>query len=681
MSQARKIVGVDVGGTFTDVFFLDESTGACTVAKVPTSKPDQSAGFLAGIKAEVADFADISTVIHGTTVATNALLEKKGALTGIITTAGFRDTLEMRRRDRPHTWGLWGQFTPVVDRDMRLEVAERTLADGSCHTAVDPGEVEAAARQLLASGAEAVAIVFINAYANAANEQAALAAVKNVWPNDYVVTSHEILPEIREFERTSTTTLNAYLQPAIADYLRRLEGALGVENFAGEVLIVQSNGGVMSLDTACERPIRTALSGPAAGVIASAYIAGNAGFPNVITCDMGGTSFDVSLVVDGESALTTQASVDFGMVIRTPMIEMTTIGAGGGSIAWVDRGGLLQIGPESAGSDPGPVCYGAGNTRPTVTDANVVLGRINADRPIGGALERLDVDAARNAIMAAVGTPLGLDVMTAAEAIVRVANARMAGAIRLVSIERGHNPSDFVAMPFGGGGALHAGALIKDVGLKAAVVPLYPGVTSALGCTVADMRHDFVQTLNTMLDDLDTAALTVMIESFAATGHQLLAKAAVSFAGQSTVFALDMSYLGQTHTVDVTLPVDAAIDTDVIRSSFEARYRTVFGKPLSGIAIRVLNLRVAVIGHRNKLDLKLLAPKIAAGVDAQTGERAVWADGGWHQAAIYERPLLAVGATIAGPALLEQTDTTIFVDPGLSATVDQFGNLIIRQQD
>ena len=217
MSQARKIVGVDVGGTFTDVFFLDESTGACTVAKVPTSKPDQSAGFLAGVKAEVADFADISTVIHGTTMATNALLEKKGAPTGIITTAGFRDTLEMRRRDRPHTWGLWGQFTPVVDRDMRLEVTERTLADGSCHTAVDPGEVEAAARQLLASGAEAVAIVFINAYANAANEQAALAAVKNVWPNDYVVTSHEMLPEIREFERTSTTTLNAYLQPAIAD--------------------------------------------------------------------------------------------------------------------------------------------------------------------------------------------------------------------------------------------------------------------------------------------------------------------------------------------------------------------------------------------------------------------------------------------------------------------------------
>jgi N-methylhydantoinase A len=681
MSAPRKIVGVDVGGTFTDVFFLDEQTGACDIAKVPTSRPDQSAGFLAGIRAQIADFTEIATVVHGTTVATNALLEKKGARTGIITTAGFRDTIEMRRRDRPHTWGLWGQFTPVVPRDLRVEVQERTLADGSCHIAVDGDEVQAAARQLLADGVEAVAIVFINAYANAANEQAARAAVKNVWPNEYVVTSHEILPEIREFERTSTTTLNAYLQPPIADYLRRLEDALKTEDFAGEVLIVQSNGGVMSLDTACQRPIRTALSGPAAGVIASAYIANTAGFPNIITCDMGGTSFDVSLVVDGQSALTTQAAVDFGMVIRTPMIEMTTIGAGGGSIAWVDRGGLLQIGPESAGSDPGPVCYGAGNARPTVTDANVVLGRINADRPIGGALAALDVAAARRAIMTDVGSPLGLDVMTAAEAIVRVANARMAGAIRLVSIERGHNPSDFVAMPFGGGGALHAGALIKDVGLKAAVVPLYPGVTSALGCTVADMRHDFVQTLNSMLADLDIAHLTVLIDKFTADGNQLLQSAAVSFAGTRRVYSLDMSYLGQTHTVDVSLPTDAVLDRDLIQQTFEARYQVVFGKPLTGIAIRVLNLRVAVIGQRNKLDLKLLAPRIAPGVDAQIGSRQIWADGDWHEAAVYERPLLAVGAEIAGPALLEQADTTIFVDPGLMAVVDCFGNLIISRQD
>ncbi|MEC9215647.1 MAG: hydantoinase/oxoprolinase family protein, partial [Pseudomonadota bacterium] len=602
MSAPRVIVGVDVGGTFTDVFFLDEAAGTTAIAKVPTTKPDQSAGFLDGIRAEVSDFATIATVVHGTTVATNALLEKNGARTGIITTAGFRDVLEMRRRDRPQTWGLWGQFSPVVPRDLRLEVAERTLADGTRHTEIDPAEVAEAARALRARGVEAVAIVFINAYANPANERAALAAVKAVWPNEYIVTSHEILPEIREFERTSTTTLNAYLQPPIATYLRRLEDALRAEACDGDVLIVQSNGGVMTLETACQRPIRTALSGPAAGVIASAHIAEKAGFPNVITCDMGGTSFDVSLVVDGASTLTAQAAVDFGMVVRTPMIEMTTIGAGGGSIAWVDRGGLLQIGPESAGSDPGPACYGAGNARPTVTDANLVLGRINPARPIGGKLAALDMAAAQAAIMAEVGTPLGLDVLAAADAIVRVANARMAGAIRLVSIERGHNPTDFVAMPFGGGGALHAGALIKDIGLKAAVVPMYPGVISALGCTIADMRHDFIQTLNGMLDTIDTDAIAAKAAELAAAGDRLLDEARVAFAGRETIVAFDMSYVGQTHTVDVTLPAGAAIDRATIAAAFEARYRAVFAKPLTGIAIRILNLRVSVIGRRDKLD-------------------------------------------------------------------------------
>ena len=450
--SSRYVIGVDVGGTFTDVFFLDEATGRCEVAKVPSTVDDQSKGFIEGIRQRVADFAEVATVVHGTTVGTNALLERKGARTGIITTAGFRDVLEMRRRDRPQTWGLWGQFEPVVPRDMRLEVPERTLADGTIHTAVDPDDVKAAARQLLASGAESVCIVFINSYANASNEQLALEALRSVWPNEYVEASSNILPEIREFERTSTTALNAYLQPPIGSYLRKLEDALRGDGFEGQVLIVQSNGGVMTVDTARQLPIRTALSGPAAGVIASAYIATEAGFPNVVTCDMGGTSFDVSLVADGESALAAQTNIDFGMTVRTPMIEMTTLGAGGGSIAWVDRGGLLQVGPESAGSNPGPVCYAQGNGRPTVTDANVVLGRINAAKPIGGKLDHLDVDAAKAAIEEHVAVPLGLDVMAAAEAIIRVANSKMAGAIRLVSIERGFDPKKFTAMPLAAAG-------------------------------------------------------------------------------------------------------------------------------------------------------------------------------------------------------------------------------------
>ncbi len=685
-ARPKYVIGVDVGGTFTDVFFLDEENGRCDVAKVPSTRPDQSVGFIEGIRARAEDFSEIATVVHGTTVGTNALLERKGARTGIITTEGFRDALEMRRRDRPRTWGLWGQFEPVVPRDLRLEVPERTLADGTVHAPVNGDDVKARARDLLAAGAESVCIVFINAYANPENERRALEALRAVWPNDHVVASSDILPEIREFERTSTATLNAYLQPPVGNYLQRLEQALAADGFAGRVLIVQSNGGVMSVDTARQRPIRTALSGPAAGVIAGAHIATSAGFPNVITCDMGGTSFDVSLVAGGESTLAAETAIDFGMVVRTPMIEITTIGAGGGSIAWVDRGGLLQIGPESAGSDPGPVCYGLGNERPTVTDANLVLGRINADRPIGGKLARLDVEAAKRAIAQHVGEPLGLGAMQAAEAVIRVANSRMAGAIRLVSVERGHNPGDFAAMPFGGGGALHAGALIKEVGLKSAIVPRYPGVTSALGCTIADMRHDFVQTVNGMLETLDLAALNGRMAELAKAGLAMLDEAGVRFDGSDVLFELDMSYLGQTHTVDVTLPVPyengaVAATREGIGRAFETRYREVYGRPLEGIAVRVLNLRVSVIGRRPKFDLKLLAPEGETDVrSARIGARQVWVDGDWHEAAIYERLQVPAGSVIAGPALLEQPDTTIFVEPDLEGRVDAFGNLVIARK-
>ncbi|MBL6623137.1 MAG: hydantoinase/oxoprolinase family protein, partial [Alphaproteobacteria bacterium] len=506
-SKARYIIGIDVGGTFTDLFFVDRQTGAAFTGKLPSTVEDQSIGLVEGISRQLDDFADIDTIVHGTTVGTNALLERKGTRTGLITTAGFEDVLEMRRRDRPHTWGLRGGYQPVISRDLRLGVAERTLADGKIETELDGEAVKQAARQLLEAGCEGVCIAFINAYANGANEQAAAEIVRQIWPNDHVTVSSDILPEIREFERVSTAVLNAYLQPRMAHYLNRLDSQARGRDFAGDILIVQSNGGVMSIDSAASQPVRTALSGPAAGVIAASFIGQSAGFDNLITCDMGGTSFDVSVIAEGRSALAAQSSIDFGMVVRTPMIEITTIGAGGGSIAWIDGAGLLQIGPQSAGSNPGPVCYGLGNTEPTVTDANLLLGRINADKPIGGKLDRLDVEAARQAIKQKIADPLGITEMEAAEAIIQVANARMAGAIRIVSIERGHDPAKFAAMPFGGGGALHIGALIREVGLKSGLVPRYPGVTSALGCVIADMRHDAVRTVNQMLAQLDEAQL------------------------------------------------------------------------------------------------------------------------------------------------------------------------------
>ena len=548
------MIGVDVGGTFTDLFFFDAQTGQFQTAKVPSNRGNEAVGFIEGLQ-KLGPIAGFSSIVHGTTVGTNALLERKGARIGVITTRGFRDVLEMRRRDRPKTWGLWGDFTPIADRDMRLEVSERVLADGAIHQPVDLAQVRGAAQELLAKGAEAVAVIFINAYANAANEQAAVEAVRALWPNDNVIASSEILPEIREFERASTTALNAYLQPVVGSYLARLQSALDRDGFNGSFHIVQSNGGVMSTATARRLPIRTALSGPAAGVIAAGAIAKAAGFDNVITGDLGGTSFDVSLIAGGRSVLAAQTTIDFGLVIRTPMIEISTIGAGGGSIAHVDKGGMLQVGPESAGSVPGPVCYAQGNDRPTLTDANVVLGRINAARPIGGKLASLDVEAAKRAIARHVAEPLSIDVMAAAEAIVRVANARMAGAIRLVSIERGHDPTRFTIMPFGGGGALHAGALVHEVGLSSALVPRFPGITSALGCVIADLRHDEVQTVNVLVDDLDVAAFDALMVRLGRKATAVVEQAGIEVDTIDVIYELDMHYLGQTHTISVPLPV------------------------------------------------------------------------------------------------------------------------------
>ncbi len=680
MTAGPFVVGVDVGGTYTDVFVLNAVTGAVSVTKVPSTRDDQSRGFVEGIAQRIADFAGISTVIHGTTVGTNALLERKGARTGIITTEGFRDVLEMRRRDRPTTWGLKGSFEPVVERTNRLEVRERVLADGSVLQPVDTDEVKQRATELVAAGCEAVCVFFVNGYANRSNEMLAVEAVRSVWPNPYVTAATEILPEIREFERLSTATLNAYLQPVVSSYLDRLTSGLNDRSFNGDVLIVQSNGGVMSVDSAKHYPVRTALSGPAAGVISAAAIAEAAGFENIITCDMGGTSFDVSLLSDGKAALAAQTSIDFGMVVRTPMIEITTIGAGGGSIASIDKSGLLQVGPESAGSDPGPVCYGLGNDRPTVTDANLVLGRINPDRPIGGKLAHLDIDAVRLAVASQIGEPLGIDIEAAAEAILRVANAKMAGAIRLVSIERGHDPATFAAMPFGGGGALHTGALIKEVGLGSAIVPRYPGVTSALGCVVADMRHDRVQTVNRMLDDVDAGEIGREMEAIAGETETLLHAAAITFIAVDRLYEFDMHYLGQTHTVSVPVEIPAdGLTRDIIQTAFEAAYLEAFGRLLAGIPMRIVSYRIAVIGRRPKFDMSVFAPIDGKSSEACiTAKRQVYADGAFHDAPVYERLQLAIGSRITGPALLEQPDTTIFVDPGLEARVDGYGNLIIK---
>ena len=684
LSQKGVMIGVDVGGTFTDLFYFDAEARQFKTAKVPSNRGNEASGFLEGLE-RLGRISHFSSIVHGTTVGTNALLERKGARIGVITTKGFRDVLEMRRRDRPKTWGLWGDFLPIADRDMRIEIDERILADGSVHEPLDIEGVRKAVSVLMRKGAEAVAIVFINAYANSEHEERAAELVRSLWPNDYVIASSEILPEIREFERASTTALNAYLQPVVGSYLGRLEHALQTKGFKGRFHIVQSNGGVMSTQTARRLPVRTALSGPAAGVIAAGAIARAAGYENVITGDLGGTSFDVSLIAGGQSVLSAQTVIDFGLVIRTPMIEISTIGAGGGSIAHVDKGGMLQVGPESAGSVPGPVCYGQGNQHPTLTDANVVLGRINAERPIGGKLQSLDVVAAKAAIERDIAKPLGLDVMTAAEAIVKVANARMAGAIRLVSIERGHDPTRFAIMPFGGGGALHAGALVREVGLALALVPRFPGITSALGCVIADLRHDEVQTVNLLLDAVKPDQFDAVMVRLARKAEAVVKDAGIDVERIDLLFELDMHYLGQTHTISVPLPLTfdgetTGVTVEIIREAFEAAYQASFSRLLPDVAMRIVTLRVAALGRRPNFDLSALAPASGTTLEAaKRGARQVWFEGAYHETSIWSRLDVPVGAVINGPAILEQPDATVVVDPGLVARVDDLGNLLIER--
>jgi N-methylhydantoinase A len=677
------IVGVDVGGTFTDLFLLDLAARTFRTCKVPSHRGDEARGFLNGLAALGGASADCS-IVHGTTVGTNTLLERRGPTIGVITTRGFRDVLEMRRRDRRRTWGLWGDFVPIADRDMRIEVGERTLADGAIRNAVDIIEVRAAANLLLEKGAKSVAIIFINAYANAENERRALTEVRSVWPNEHVTASHEVLAEIREFERFSTTALNAYLQPVVGGYIGKLEGSLTRRQFAGQLHIVQSNGGIMSTAGARKLPVRTALSGPAAGVVAGAALAQAAGFDNVITCDLGGTSFDVSVIKGGKAAVAAQTTIDFGLVIRTPMIEVTTIGAGGGSLASVDRSGLLQVGPASAGSVPGPACYGYGNTQPTLTDAQVVLGRINALHPFGGELGSLDVEAAKQAIAIHVADRLGIGIAQSADAIVRVAEARMAGAIRLVSVERGHDPAHFIAMPFGGGGALHVGALIRQIGLKCAMVPRFPGITSALGCAIADLKHDVVQTVNLMLDGLDSAALDGRMRAACKQASAVIAAAGITVERTDVLYELDMHYLGQTHTVAVPLPVSAkggqlGLTEDLLRAAFEASYSASFSRLLTGLPVAIASLRVTAIGRRPVFEACVFAPDPASSLaGARLGSRPVWFDGGWHETSVWARLDLPAGETIAGPAILEQPDATTVIEPGFFGRTDPLGNVIVE---
>ena len=673
-----KLAGIDVGGTFTDLILVDDITGEVKLAKVPTTIDNQAFGVLAAIEAAGADPAGLSAIIHGTTTTTNAMLERKIAKVGLITTRGFRDVLELGRRTRPTAYGLTGTFVPLIPRELRMEVAERMDAEGTVLTPLDEVAVAGAARALVAADCEAVVIHFLHSYINPVHERRAAEIVRALWPNDFVTAGHTVVSEYREYERGVSAAVNAAVQPVLSRYIASLVGELKARGFTKELLVMQGNGGTVASGIVAEHAVNTVMSGPASGVIAAAYTGVASGVPNLVTYDMGGTSTDVALIQDGLPTVSSELELEYAMPIHVPMVDVHTIGAGGGSLAYVDAAGMLHVGPESAGATPGPICYARGGTRPTITDANLVLGRLNPDKLLS-VKNPVSLEHVRELIMQHVGRPLGLEVDAAAAAILTIANDKMAGAIRMVSLSRGHDPRDFALFAFGGAGPLHACALARELAIPKVLIPARPGLTNALGCTVADVRHDHVRTINHLLSAVGEGVIAQVFKEQQDAGRATIARERVEVLRIDAVHSADMQFQGQSHILSVAIP-DPGITLPALRALFEAAYWQRFGVELPEIRPVLVNLHTAVIGRRKAVSLKAIAaatPK-ASLREAEAGRRQVWFTGGWVDTPVYRREWLPEGATFSGPAIVEQLDCTTVIEPGTDVLLDAIGNLILK---
>lgn len=676
--MSAKVIGVDVGGTFTDLILTDGDGSAPRIAKVPTTIDNQAFGVLSAIAETGIGLGEVGVIVHGTTTTTNALLERKISRCGLITTKGFRDVLELGRRTRPQPYGLIGRFEPLVPRERRLEVVERVDADGEVLRPLDEDGCRAAVRRLLELGVESLIIHFLHAYINPDHERRAAEIAAELWPNDYITMGHAVLSEYREYERGTTAAVNAAIQPVLHRYISRLSDELRGQGYDHDLLVMQGNGGTVSSRIVAEAAVNTVMSGPASGVMAAAFTAGEAGYENVLSYDMGGTSCDVGLIRGGIPQVSAELELEYAMPIHVPMVDVHTIGAGGGSIAFINDAGMVQIGPESAGAVPGPICYGRGGQRVTITDANLVLGRLNpvtllaVDSPVALA----DIEAA---MAEQIGAPLGLDADAAAAAVIRIANNRMAGALRMVSLARGHDPRDFALFAFGGAGPLHAVALARELALPKVLVPARPGITNAFGCIVADVRHDYVNTVNTPLAAVDMATVRDTFLAQIAQGKETIARERIEIEALTVLHVADMQFQGQSHILSV--PVDSPeIGREALQSAFEAAYWNRFAVELPEIRAVLVNLHTAVIGRRKGVSLgALVNAEARAGAleGALKGHRDVGFDGGRRETAIYDRVKIPVGARFAGPAIIEQLDTTIVVEPDTEVTADALGNLVI----
>ncbi len=674
-----QIVGVDVGGTFTDLVLFDTETESVKIAKVPSTPENQAFGVMQALESAGATMETLNTVIHGTTITTNALLERKISRVGLITTQGFRDVLELGRRTRPKPYGMTGSFECIIPRELRLEVRERVDCDGEIVEELNEADVRKAVEQLLESGVEAVIIHFLHSYKNDFHERKAEEIVKELWPNQFITCGSALVSEFREYERGTTAAINAAIQPVLHRYIERLQQKLKEGGYSRDLLVMQGNGGTVSSGIVSTDAVKTVMSGPASGVMAAAYTASKSGFDRVVTYDMGGTSCDVGLIVNSIPQVTSELEIEYAMPIHVPMVDVHTIGAGGGSLARVNDAGLLQVGPESAGAQPGPICYGRGGQKPTITDANLVLGRLNPDALLS-VDNPVSLETVRELMQEQVGAQLGLeDAEATAAAIVQIANMNMAGALRLVSLARGHDPRDFALFAFGGAGPLHAVALAKELGIPKVLVPMRPGITNAVGCVVADVRHDYVNSINVPLalaemDQVDTI-FTAQIEA----GKTIIESEGVEIEELIIIHDVDMQFQGQTHILN--FPVhETKLTRESLQTAFEKAYWNRFEVELPEIRAVLVNLHTAVIGRRKPVPLTSLISTTEQNAqieDCKTGIRQVWFESGWKETPIYKRESLSLKASFKGPAIIEQLDTTIIVEPDNKVEVDLDGNLII----
>lgn len=679
-----KVIGVDVGGTFTDFHVIDTESGASHVFKLSSTPENPAEAILQGLRTlsdrGLVRFQDIKRLCHGTTVATNALIQRRGGKIALVTTEGFRDLLEIGRQTRPHMYDLQvDQSAPLVPRERRLELGERIGSKGQVLRTPDLGHIQSIARLVAESGAEACAVCCLFSFLNPTHEQAMLTALQELGISASL--SSEVQPEFREYERMSTTVLNAYLLPVMERYLRTLEDSLAADLPQAVVGINQSSGGLMSVRQARRFPVRTALSGPAGGVVGAAHTARQAGRPDVITIDMGGTSADVCLIRKFEAGIAFDRSVG-GFPVRLPMVDVNAVGAGGGSVAWLDPGGFLKVGPMSAGAKPGPACYGIGGVQPTVTDANLILGRLSPKGLLDGRVP-LRLDLARQAFEG-VASSLGVSVEFAALGCIDIVVANMVRAIRAVSIERGHDPRTFALMPFGGGGPLHAADIARELTIGEIIVPIHPGILCAQGVVVSDLRENLVKTHRSALSESAVPSIKNAIAEVLQLAQKWFDAEEVDSLDRIAELQIDLRYVGQNY--ELSVPVDAKAmlhlpAADLVRGlaeSFSRQHESNYGHHDPKAAIEIINYRCVARARLHRFAASPSQAPLAQAAVART-TRSVWFDrGGPVVTPVYQREDLEPGHVVAGPAIVEQMDTTTLLRPGMSGSVDTSLNLLIK---